>query len=176
MPSGSTSPGADTPPTPKGLPAAKLPPSVSADHLVLLFLCLSLAFLILTATRAAVCGLLCALVHAALALAHSSRSGMAAVAACGRELGSVHALAAAGACLAALELAQDIRMWHASRAQALLWQAGGALAYVPAAAAVAAAAKRSEMLLWQGCAPREGSRLQIQHDYTASVQAAAAAV
>ncbi len=66
--------------------------------------------------------------------------------------------------------------WHASRAQALLWQAGGALAYVPAAAAVAAAAKRSEMLLWQGCAPREGSRLQIQHDYTASVQAAAAAV
>ncbi len=110
MPSGSTSPGADTPPTPKGLPAAKLPPSDSADHLVLLFLCLSLAFLILTATRAAVCGLLCALVHAALALAHSSRSGMAAVAACGRELGSVHALAAAGACLAALELAQDIRM------------------------------------------------------------------
>lgn len=110
MPSESTSPGADTPPTPKGLPVAKLPLPVSADHLVLLFLCLSLAFLILAATRAAVCGLLCALVHAALALAHSSRSGTAAVAACGRELGSVHALAAAGAFLAALELAQDTRM------------------------------------------------------------------
>ncbi|KAL4444038.1 hypothetical protein ABPG75_011775 [Micractinium tetrahymenae] len=141
MPAQSPLPAAEAPVTPKALPAAQPPSPPSTDSLVLLFLCLSLTFLTLAATRAAVCGLICALVHAALELAHSTRSGSLAAAARGRELSSVHALAAAAACLAALELVQDMRMWHARPAPALLWRAAGALAYLPGAAAVAAAAK-----------------------------------
>lgn len=110
MPSESTNPGAETPATPKVLPAARPPPPLSTDRLVLLFLCLSLVFITLAATRAAICGLLCALVHATLALAHSSCGSFETGAARRRELSSVHALAAAGAFLAALELVQDTSM------------------------------------------------------------------
>lgn len=111
MPSKATALGAETPVNPKATPASRLlilPPPT--DRLVLLFLCLSLAFLALAATRAAVCGLICALVHATLALAHGPHGGTAAAATRARELGSVHALAAAAACLAALEVMQDALM------------------------------------------------------------------
>ena len=70
----------------------------------------------------------------------------------------------------------SLHRWHATSAPALLWRAGAALAYIPAAVAVAATVKRAELLLEQRCAPGEVSRLQSQPDLADAVQAAAAAV